>query len=420
MAEIKLSPEQASETKGKPKRNVQMVIIGLLVAGVFAGVAFNKSNKVDDFEKKKEVAADEKVKNANKNGDMDIAAMTAKIEAERIKAAEAEKEKNKEADNKFRDDIEKKAEANNKADKNSAQETPAEPQVDPKVEEENRRREQIASESVYVPVNGKSAKSPLDDVLEGLNKKQAEGMAALDAISGQQVASDDSPSATQATLPLTRAQEAEKWQSDKEKSDPKHAPVKVSKAGDVNNIIREGTIINAGIYSLVTSDFPGKVIAKTTRPVYNRKGQVLIPAGSRVLGIANADVRPGQERMMVAFYRVIMPNDDSIYLSGMQGLDNYGTTGVDGDVNNHFFRMFGSSFLIAAIQSVFTSNDNSTTINSGGGSITIQESAGQTIGEAGRAILNRNSRIPPTISFRQGQEINVLVTKDIQIDPYTN
>lgn len=422
MAEIKLSPEQQSETKGKPKRNLHLIITWGLIIGVVVGLYFNKHKSDDDFLRKKNTADEEKIKNANNNGDMDIEAMTAKLEAERARTAQLEKEK--EADDEFKRDFEKQAEkskkeskADSKADSSGYQE---EQQPDPKVEEDKRRREQISSEPVFTPAvsnNKKEPSSPLDEVVASLNRKQADGLAELEAATKNQYVNDES--LPQLSPTLTRAQEAEKWQSVKEKLDLKHESVKVVKGGNPNTIY-EGSIISAAVYSLVTSDFPGKVIAKTTRPFYNKKGQVLIPAGSKVLGIANADTRPGQERMMVAFYRIIMPNGDSIYLSGMQGLDSYGTTGVKGDVDNHFLRMFGSSFLIAAIQSIFTSNDNSTTISSGGGSVTIQESAGQTIGEVGRAMLDRNAHIPPTISFTQGQEINILATKDIQIDPYVD
>ncbi|WP_348246333.1 TrbI/VirB10 family protein, partial [Salmonella enterica] len=76
---------------------------------------------------------------------------------------------------------------------------------------------------------------------------------------------------------------------------------------------------------------------------------LLIPMGSVLVGKYNSDVNVGQSRVMFGFERLILPNGYSFDLPAASGSDLAGASGMTGAVDNHFFKMFGSSLLIALL-----------------------------------------------------------------------
>jgi type IV secretion system protein VirB10 len=183
--------------------------------------------------------------------------------------------------------------------------------------------------------------------------------------------------------------------------------------------LHQGKVIPAVLGRLVNSDLPGSITATTTVDVYDSlgKGNLLIPKGSSLIGRYDSDVKVGQERVLFAFQRLVMPNGQSFDLPAAQGSDLAGAAGAAGDVNNHFFKMFASSFLVAwAADRV--QQPTSVTVNGGSGGTTTSP-AGQVLVDVSRTILDRNKNLQPTITLPQGTRINVEVARDMEfIGPY--
>lgn len=181
--------------------------------------------------------------------------------------------------------------------------------------------------------------------------------------------------------------------------------------------LHQGKVIPAVLGRKLNSDLPGEVTAYVSQDVYDSlgNGSLLIPKGSSLVGRYNSEVRIGQDRMLFAFQRLIMPNGRSFDLPVAQASDMTGASGVEGDVNNHFFKMFATSFLIAWSANQVAQPSN-VTIN---GSAAPQNPAGQILVDIGRTVLQRNTSIPPTITLDQGTRINVQVAKDMEFPgPY--
>ena len=177
----------------------------------------------------------------------------------------------------------------------------------------------------------------------------------------------------------------------------------------------QGKVIPAVIGRQVNSDLPGVVTAYTSVDVYDSlgNGYLLLPKGSALVGRYDSGVKIGQERLMFAFERVIMPNGVSFDLPSAEGSDLTGAAGATGDVNNHFFKMFFSSFFIAWVANTVQQPD--ITVNGG----TTTSPAGQTLVDVSHTILDRNKNIQPTITLDQGTRINVEVAKDMEFaGPY--
>ncbi len=183
-------------------------------------------------------------------------------------------------------------------------------------------------------------------------------------------------------------------------------------------VLHEGSIITAVLVNGLNTDLPGQVTARVSNDVYDSiKGdKLLIPRGSRLVGRYNAEIQPGQERVLMAFQRLIMPDGRSVRLQGSPAADAHGKSGISGDVNNHFLKQFGTSLLIAAISMVVEPKAATGTTVVNTGSTTPGTAAGQVLAETSKRILDRNKVIQPTITVPQGTLIAIQVNRDMVFD----
>lgn len=186
-------------------------------------------------------------------------------------------------------------------------------------------------------------------------------------------------------------------------------------------ILHEGSVIPLVLNNALNSQLPGMVIASATRDIYDSvKGRtVVIPRGTKFIGRFNSQVRQGQNRLMFAFNRMIFPDGRDANLKGMEGADHIGASGVEGDVDTHFWEMLGSSLLIA-IMTVGVENlgdkETNVTVIGGSGSDSagaMSGAAGQVMVETTKESLKRFEGMPPTITIPPGTPLNVMVNRDI-------
>jgi type IV secretion system protein VirB10 len=170
----------------------------------------------------------------------------------------------------------------------------------------------------------------------------------------------------------------------------------------------------------LNSDKPGSVALMVDEDVYDSlQGDCLmIPKGSFINGQYSSDIKVGQERLLVATTSLRLPNGKSVPLNGMQGADQNGYSGFSGDVNNHFLKIFGASFITAILLKAFDSGSQTATTASANGVTTYGSTAGQVAATTAQAVLQRNQNIPPTITVDPGQKFQVQVTQDIVMEPY--
>ena len=182
----------------------------------------------------------------------------------------------------------------------------------------------------------------------------------------------------------------------------------------------QGKVIPAVLSRDMNTDLPGEVSACTTMDIYDSLSSryMLIPKGSCLQGRYSNAVRMGQERILFAFTRLTMPNGLSVELPANPGSDLGGAAGIGGEVNNHFFKMFTSSLLIALLAERVERNKQPAS-GLAGGSGGAQSAAGEVLVDVSRTVMDRNKTIPPTITVEKGTRINVEVTRDIEFDrPY--
>jgi type IV secretion system protein VirB10 len=185
--------------------------------------------------------------------------------------------------------------------------------------------------------------------------------------------------------------------------------------------VKAGTVIPTVLISGINSDLPGQVVAQVRENVYDTVtgNYLLIPQGSRLLAAYDSMVAWGQERVLVCWNRVIRPDGTSIALGCMPGVDLAGYAGFADEVDNHWWRIVSgavfSSLLAATAQ---RSQGDVTGFQPTFPQVWASNAAGQ-INQTGQQLTQKNLQIQPTIAVRPGFSVNVLVTKDIVIDPYT-
>ena len=185
--------------------------------------------------------------------------------------------------------------------------------------------------------------------------------------------------------------------------------------------VKAGTVIPAALITAIDSDLPGEVIAQVTEPVYDHiTGRtVLIPQGSRLIGQYDSQIAYGQERALIAWNRIIMPNGRSINIGSMSGADLTGAAGLKDRVHGHFWQLARGVFLSTAI-SVGAAEVQDARARSSGDLVFNSAATGVATGaqEVGSQITQRDLNRQPTITVRAGWPLRVLVNKDVILAPY--
>jgi type IV secretion system protein TrbI len=187
--------------------------------------------------------------------------------------------------------------------------------------------------------------------------------------------------------------------------------------------LRAGAIIPAVMTGGVNSDLPGQLLAQVSQNVYDTAtGRlILIPQGSKLLGVYSSAITTGQERVLVAWTRIIYPDASSLDLGKMPGADQSGYAGLTDQVNDHFWKVWGNALLLSAFSSGIQLSQGYGGNNQTGGlnaTQTIAASTGQQMGQLGQEIARRNLQIQPTLEIRPGYRFIVQVTKDIILKPW--
>lgn len=187
--------------------------------------------------------------------------------------------------------------------------------------------------------------------------------------------------------------------------------------------VKAGTILPGVLITGINSDLPGEILAQARENVYDTATgrYLLIPLGSRFVGEYDSKVSYGQERVLVIWTRIIMPNGNSISLENMPGVDLSGYAGVTGWVNNHYGKLITGVVLgsmIGAGAQVAVGGQGAPNVPPSFGQLFVAGAAGN-LNQAGQRITEKNLNLQPTIQVEPGQKINIFVTKDMIFKPYT-
>ena len=182
-------------------------------------------------------------------------------------------------------------------------------------------------------------------------------------------------------------------------------------------VVQAGAVIPAALITGIRSDLPGQVTAQVTEHVYDSPTgkYLLIPQGSKLIGVYDSQISFGQDRVLLVWTRLIMPNGRSIVLERQPGADTQGSAGLEDEVDHHWGRLFTAaalSTLLGVGAELGAANNDSAILTA------LRRGSTDSLNQTGQQVVRRNLNIQPTITIRPGFPVRVIINRDLVLSPY--
>lgn len=175
--------------------------------------------------------------------------------------------------------------------------------------------------------------------------------------------------------------------------------------------IYEGSFLEGVLVTQLSGEFTGPVLAMVSVPFYSADRQrVLVPRGTRAVGIASAVDGPNQTRLAVGFHRLVFPDGRWVELE-FRGLDQAGDAALKDKVNRHYLSMFAAVGAVGVLSGLTLRGSHPYA----GGMAGFRAGAGQAIAQSGMQILSRFLNRYPTITIRAGHRLRIWFTSDVLV-----
>ena len=185
-------------------------------------------------------------------------------------------------------------------------------------------------------------------------------------------------------------------------------------------VVQAGNIIPAALITGIRSDLPGQITAQVTENVFDSPtGRfLLVPQGTRLIGIYDSQVAFGQSRVLLVWTRLIMPNGRSIVLERQTGADTAGYAGLEDGVDNHWGALFKAALVSTLLGVGSELGAGSNTGNNGDIIQALRRGSSDSLNQTGQKVVQRNLDIQPTLTVRPGFPVRVIVNRDLVLEPY--
>jgi type IV secretion system protein VirB10 len=192
-------------------------------------------------------------------------------------------------------------------------------------------------------------------------------------------------------------------------------PAQVTRAeviANPSNTVVQGTMIQALTETALDSTLPGAIRAIVSEDVHSFDGmRILIPRGARLIGRYRSDVALAQSRVMVAWDRIILPDNQTVQISAFGG-DELGRTGTTGFVDTRFAQRFGSAALISLIGALPAAAAGQIDSEA---AADVASDVGTDLHDSTQSVMQDYLAIRPVIHVDQGTRITVMVDRDLEI-----
>lgn len=182
-------------------------------------------------------------------------------------------------------------------------------------------------------------------------------------------------------------------------------------------VVGAGSVIAASLLTGLNSDLPGIVTAQVTNHVYDSATgrTLLIPQGSRLIGSYDSVVAYGQNRALIVWQRLMLPDGSSIRLENLPAADAAGQTGLKDRTDNHGWQLAKGIALstLLGVGTELTVDGESELVRA------LRESTQQGASRAGDRIVERQLDVQPTITVRPGWPLRIIVHQDLVLRPWT-
>lgn len=183
--------------------------------------------------------------------------------------------------------------------------------------------------------------------------------------------------------------------------------------------LKAGTVIPAALLTAVDTEREGNVLAVVTENVFDTVTgtHLLVPQGARLIGRFDGDQTYGERRAFLVWERIVFPDGRSISLGDEPGVDSSGAGGVQGRVDHRIPQLIVASVFAGAVTSLGEaarreSSDRGNSLLGDAGDAAALEAA-----RVGGRLIDRELEVKPTIRVAQGTRIQVLLTRDLILEP---
>ena len=143
------------------------------------------------------------------------------------------------------------------------------------------------------------------------------------------------------------------------------------------------------------------------------------PQGARLIGKYDNVVAFGQERALVVWQRIILPDGTSVVIDNLPATDTGGYAGLADAVDLHTWKLL-KGVALATVLGIGSELAFGSGASSGDSDLirALQLSTQATTNRAGQRLVEKNLNVQPTITVRPGWPLRVIVHKDIILRPY--
>lgn len=189
------------------------------------------------------------------------------------------------------------------------------------------------------------------------------------------------------------------------------APVKASFLPNLSLLLKRGAMIPCGQFTDIVSTHPGMVSCHVSEDVYSADGKtLLLERGSEATGEQRKAMLEGQGSIFVVWTRIDTPSGVTVDLDS-PATNALGATGIDADVDTHFWLRFRGALMLSVIGDVGQALSN---LAQGGNGNRIQFSNTTSQSQQLAADTLKNTiNIPPTATSRHGSMVNIFVARDV-------
>ncbi|WP_289042603.1 TrbI/VirB10 family protein [uncultured Aliiroseovarius sp.] len=179
-----------------------------------------------------------------------------------------------------------------------------------------------------------------------------------------------------------------------------------------SNTVVQGTMIHAVLETAIDSSLAGQVRAMVSEDVHAYDGsRILIPRGARLIGRYQSGLDIAQQRVTIAWDRIILPSNQTVEISAFGG-DELGRSGTTGFVDSRFGTRFGSAALISligALPAVAAQNTEDEIASD------VLEGIGEDLQDSAQSVIGEYLSVSPVIYVDQGARVTVMVDRDLEI-----
>lgn len=175
-----------------------------------------------------------------------------------------------------------------------------------------------------------------------------------------------------------------------------------------NLLLIHGTQIPCVLQTRLVTDQPSILICQVTKDIYSADGStLLVERGSKVFGEQKKAIITGQAMAFVNWSDIDTPYGVRVRIDSL-GTDSLGASGVNVWVDEKWGKRFGGAILLSFIKDGLATASQKAT-----NTTVVYDNSEANTGRMAEIALENSINIQPTGYANQGQQINILVARDI-------